>query len=605
MTILGCALPGSTRNERASSFSASLHRDGSRYIRLVQPEGFSIITCIEMAQQRSSRKLQLNKGKACFNCRLRKVKCDGKKPICTPCARFLGGGMHDCEYTETGMAQSQVLEEQISIVESRIQELEKPKETRTTIGLHNPYQSTHRQGSSDSRFDGFYPGLRTSQPPPNLMLEVFSFADKIDDLNLNNFKLPSVDLFRTLLNGFLRHASQIGFFLSPKMFDSLSEGVSPGQIASPALLDAINLWGAHLSRSDTFPVSNLLSSALRSVASNLSNDRRPSIILQTIQAEMLLAQYFFRQARILEGKYHATAAVSLALSSGFHKIRSGDARNLVRPTIDSPPSAATPLEEGERINAFWTVLTLNNTWLAADGSPRDVSYAVVDTPWPLDIHTYLRDSRLLPLHSSATIETFLSNLPDHGISRIALHAKAAIVFEQASRLAARFTERVALRNPNTFTTEIGKLDGVIETLKQMLPPLEPDSGSQSLLLVIHSLVQVATIQLHNPFCLRHDLSRSRTVTAAMAIVELVGQTNLDDLGYIDAIVGTLWMAACQVFITEISRAQFSPDGTENMQKYNDGVETLLAAMSVFSRDCRLIELQLETAQRNYAAIRTR
>lgn len=32
--------------------------------------------------------------------------------------------------------------------------------------------------------------------------------------------------------------------------------------------------------------------------------------------------YFFRAGRFLEGKYHSTAAVSMALSSGMHKIRS-------------------------------------------------------------------------------------------------------------------------------------------------------------------------------------------------------------------------------------------------------------------------------------------
>jgi hypothetical protein len=70
----------------------------------------------------------------------------------------------------------------------------------------------------------------------------------------------------------------------------------------------------------------------------------------------------------------------------------------------------------------------------------------------------------------------------------------------------------------------------------MLPPVQPN-GAESLLLVIHTLAHVATIQLHNPFCLNSDGSRARAGSAAMAVVGLLRQTNLRNFGYIDAIVG--------------------------------------------------------------------
>ncbi|KAJ7266989.1 hypothetical protein B0H12DRAFT_1099064 [Mycena haematopus] len=499
-----------------------------------------------MDQQQTSRKSKLSKSQ---------LRCDGKKPTCTPCARFIGGSLHDCEYTETGPAQSQVLEEQISIIESRIRDLEKPSE-RTSVALLNPYYPSHL---GESSFDEFAAGPSTSISQRDLI------------------------------------------FLEPANVRRPLEWCFSQRNRMSALLDAVYLWGAHLSHSDIILVheASLLSDALRSAARGLSNSSCPNVIRQTIQAEMLLAQYFFRNARMLEGKYHTTIAVSIVLSSRFHKIRSAN----VHSSVDLMSLVANPLNEGESINAFWAVLTLNNTWLAADGSPRDVSYAVVDTPWPLDIHAYSEESGLLPSHCSATIESFLSNFPDSGTSLIALHAKAAIAFEQASQLAARSTETTTLQDPETFTAAFNTLDGVIETLKQTLPPLGKN-GSHSLLLVIHSLVQVAIIQLHNPFFFKHDLSRSRAISAAMTVVESVRQTNLRDFGYIDAIVGTLWMAACQVFITELSRPEYGSIGTENanMRKFHEAVETLLAAMSVFAGDCRMIELQLETAHRNYDAI---
>ncbi|KAJ6583108.1 Zn(2)-Cys(6) binuclear cluster domain-containing protein [Mycena vulgaris] len=548
-----------------------------------------------MDNETSFKKAQLNKGKACFNCRRRKVKCDAKKPICTPCVRFIGGGLHDCEYTEVGPAQSQVLEEQISIIESRIQELQQPKEFRTSVGLHNPY---HHRSSSTQKFDVFAPvgGSSHHNPGPSDSME----------------RPRSMSFFQALITVFMRYASQIGFFLSPHLFEALSSGAAPSQIASPALLDAIYLWGSHLSGSEKLSIyeSGFLSDALRSTAASLSKAYSASAIIQTIQAKVLLAQYFFRNARILEGKYHASAAVSISLSSGLHKIRSADVRDSARPTVDSLSPAANALEEGERINAFWSVLTLNNCWFAADGSPADVSHTAhgVDTPWPLEIGAYSEDSRLLPFQSSATIDNFLANFPDRGTSLPALHAKAGVVFEQAARLAARYTESAAHRSQSALDGEFGTLDGVIEAFKQALPRVDPKAKSnlnhdaQAQMLVVHTLAQAATIQLHNPFSLKSAMSRARAGASAMAIVALLRQTDVREFGHVDAIVGTLWTAACQVLTTELSRARYG-GGAYNVGQLCGAVETLLAAMSVFSRDCRLIELQLATAQQNYAAVR--
>ncbi|KAK7044968.1 Zn(2)-C6 fungal-type domain-containing protein [Favolaschia claudopus] len=524
-----------------------------------------------MDQQKSQSRRQLDKGQACYNCRRRKVRCDSVRPICGPCARFGGGALEDCEYTaESGIARSQVLEEQISIIESRIQQLEQPNENQASVGLHNPYQSS-------------YGSLALTNPQPQ--------AGPSGSRSQRNLlvKPRPPNFTRTLVDNFLRRASQIGFFLNPQMFNSISSRAALSQIVCPALIDAICLWGSHLSHSDALSsqTTTLLPEALRSAAMSLSNQRNPNTVIQTVQAEALLAQYFFRNARILEGKYHASTAVSIALSSGFHKIRSANTpSNAPQSLTGYPPTAE---EEGERINAFWAVLMLNNTWLAADGSPGDVSYAIVDTPWPLDIEMY-SPTHLQPSHSSSTVENFLTHVPDHATSLVALHAKAAIVFDQACRLATQFTETMNHTNqPNNHRAEYSRLHQVIESLKEVLPPISSSEvDSQSLLLVIYSFVHTATIQLNNPFRLHFDFSRSRAINAAIAIVDCMRQSNLPEFGYIDAIVGTLWMAASQVFMTELSQARYnSGSSRQNVQQFRQGVETILAAMSVFS-DCQMI-----------------
>jgi hypothetical protein len=107
-----------------------------------------------------------------------------------------------------------------------------------------------------------------------------------------------------------------------------------------------------------------------------------------IQASCLIARYFFHKVKILEGKYHMTTAMSLAISAGLHAIRSSE---LSSNTILPQPVDA--IEEGERINAFWAVLTLNYCWTAIDGSPSSVMLSAreglrIDAPWPEDMEAY-------------------------------------------------------------------------------------------------------------------------------------------------------------------------------------------------------------------------
>jgi hypothetical protein len=104
---------------------------------------------------------------------------------------------------------------------------------------------------------------------------------------------------------------------------------------------------------------------------------------------VLLAHYFLRNARALEGRYHTSAAVATALSAGLNLVR-GRSRP---PTAETLPPSSDAMEEGERIGAFWRVLTLNNCWAGVDGAPSNVTYGpnglTIDTPWPLEARDYV------------------------------------------------------------------------------------------------------------------------------------------------------------------------------------------------------------------------
>ncbi|KAJ6550167.1 hypothetical protein B0H19DRAFT_1265027 [Mycena capillaripes] len=419
--------------------------------------------------------------------------------------------------------------------------------------------------------------------------------------------VPLVEL--DALHDFLHHSSQFGFFLNVKKFwETVIDG--KGQRPTTVLLEVVYLWAIHLSDSDELreQVANYLSRACRTAVDSLSGTHKHNTILHSIQASVLLSHYFMRNTRFLEGKYHLSAAVSLILSSGMHRIRSADPHAVggpLGPAFRRLPPARDAIEESERINAFWTVLTMNNCWTTADGSPSNIAYteldARIDTPWPLDINSLGPNGEVLLESGIGTVTTFLANLPDSGISEAAFHAKGAILFHQASRLASQYRPNMNHDQANDFYRSFNSIDTVIEGLKSSLPTVHMHSTRTMLL--IHSLVHVATIQLHNPFVGEGDVSRFRVLDSARAIVTALAQVPVNEFVFIDPIMGTLLMATCQVFVTELGRARrHRPSNgiiSQGERALVDAIDTVLAVMNVFAPRCRLMESQLIAMRQIY------
>jgi hypothetical protein len=117
--------------------------------------------------------------------------------------------------------------------------------------------------------------------------------------------------------------------------------------------------------------------------------QHPHRVLHGIQAEVLLSLYYLTLGRPVEGIYHSSAAVSLAISAGLHLIQSSSqAHAQIQPAFGvletpvRPPAHAR--EAGERISAFWTAVIVNNYWVAAHGAPAAIAYhdTRIETPWP-------------------------------------------------------------------------------------------------------------------------------------------------------------------------------------------------------------------------------
>ena len=167
---------------------------------------------------------------------------------------------------------------------------------------------------------------------------------------------------------------------------------------SPALLSTVYLWGLHLSRSEALQghEPTFLSRALRQTSNGLTGSH-PQQVLHTLQAEILLAYYFLRNGRFLEGKYHSSAAASLVISSGLNEIRTSryasSSSNILGNRSPPLPPPRDAVDEGERINGFWTTLVLDKCWSVALSSPSNFTDSErlgtqIDTPWPLENSGY-------------------------------------------------------------------------------------------------------------------------------------------------------------------------------------------------------------------------
>ncbi|KAJ6585756.1 hypothetical protein B0H19DRAFT_1110697 [Mycena capillaripes] len=499
----------------------------------------------------------LQKGKACVNCRRRKIKCDGNKPMCGQCARY-STAFGDCEYTEDGPAHSHMLEEQISILQARIEELEKP--SRAGSSSSKKTSSSNRRSSLTSPIT---PSNTTGLGP---LLSYFylqqTSGTSVNEAAVNSMptELPYIVL-QALMHNFLHNATCFGFFLDAQAFhDAVTS--AEGKHLPPVLLNVMYLWGVHLSDDPRITAYEpaFLAHALRSTAGSLSGIH-PRTILHSMQASVLLAYYFIRNARFLEGKYHISAAVSIALSVGLHRIRAPEDTTGKRPQWEALPPAKDAVEEGERIGAFWSVINLNNCWASHDDAASNVSYGesglVIDTPWPLEAPDYVERPHLLPHPSSGTVAKFMADVPDDATSESALYGKAGILYEEATRFGVRYrSSSVSLEDP-----EFRLLDRKIVAFTPTLPPIQSKK-----MLVVHTLCHGAVMRLHNPLVKDHVESRTKTLMAARAIVNILSKTDLPKVGIIDPVLAVSLFILGLISCSNLSSHCGRPPALSSLQR---------------------------------------
>ncbi|KAF9006114.1 hypothetical protein BDQ17DRAFT_1540719 [Cyathus striatus] len=558
-----------------------------------------------------------------------KIKCDGVKPVCGPCRKHPKDD--DCEYADgPSRSRTKILEDTVSRLEARLHELEHPESSTPSVTLHDPYGHYHEvqrlskspplyipDANQFAPLSPFSPTSTSSSLPSGRHWHNFAALEAMTEptgssgsstTSPHQFSSspflgaeePSPLLVKNLLDKFLPHATEFGFFLHIPTFRTsviLDAPFGDHLRPSPALLSAVYVWGVHFSRSEALLLQEqaFVNRALQHASTDLIGSH-PMRILHTLQAEILLAFYFFRTGRFLEAKCHTGTAVSLALGVQLHKIRSSNftTASTIGLMSDVPVSLHPPrdnIEEGERINGFWAVVTLHKfitTSLEPSSSVCGALEALgthIDTPWPLDVENYVEGLLNPELRGNATV---------------------------AAYLAGQWTPNMQQREFQAFAAAFQSVNRLIDAFRLQLPSLpqfEASDPSIRKVLMMHALADVATIKLHSLFAYADSSSKQRCLSAAKNMISF-GGLNLQEVGYVNPIMGTLWMNACHVFIDEISRVRLlnapwnstpntpATDEEELMENLQSG----MAALSLFSEDSSLMHYQLTKVQEAFSAI---
>ncbi|KAJ7624489.1 Zn(2)-Cys(6) binuclear cluster domain-containing protein [Roridomyces roridus] len=541
----------------------------------------------------------LKRGQACYNCRRRKMvrstvqhgqlvkvnqpsnqqKCDGVHPVCGQCAR--ANRPDDCEYVgEYAQARVQILQENIARVEQRIYELEHPTEVPpvTTVQLHKPYAPAKPLYSPENDI------FRTRSEPP-------------------------IDMLQTLLDRFLPYASDFGFFIHVPSFRRSAVKKYPlghDKRPAPSLLFAACLWGLRFSPPALQVHEPSCLARTLSLASTDLASSHPYKALHTLQAEILLAHYFFSSGRFVEGKYHTAAAVALALSSSLHSIRSA---NVNAPSVGMIPPPRDAVEEGERIHACWMTVILDNLWATAlkQEPARDLRNesrsSSFDTPWPLELHDYEQGKMHPSARYSQTVQTFLTGPPEtHRMSTMTGLAKGSLLWQQADKLARSWNPVMPPTQVPIFQATFYALDVHIESFRTALGSPgtvpNPTPAMTRALIVAHSIGHAATIQLHSIAAVNAVMdSRRKRLSSARAVLEIVAETAPRQgtvNAYINPVMGTVWMIACQAVMDEIP--QLKVRSPQESMVLTSLLARAVSAMAVFVETCPLLKYQISRIQ---------
>ncbi|KAJ7358128.1 hypothetical protein DFH08DRAFT_439430, partial [Mycena albidolilacea] len=481
--------------------------------------------------------------KACLNCRRRKIGCDGERPTCRRCRLHPPRSLNPCTYSHApvGGTVSPQLEESMEAMQNRIYELEHQLEL---LNGQDPSKVFLEEPYSNQQFQGLVPESDTWDN----RMQLGGIPSPIEE---------PPELTGTLLDLFLHHFSRHPFFfLDPTQFQKTA--VLP-DLLPRSLLVAVALWATHVSENplaeSVYSEEELLARTVHHVARDIAaGDALPQRMLHMIQTEVLLSLYYLDYGRLLEANYHRAGATSLVFISGLHQL-GASSQNLVVQGENIPIQMGASLRM-EMINAFWSVLLINNYCVAASNTPSSMPYdAPITTPWPTHFPNVALSSVLFPDEDGVA-----------GHSPLTLLTKASIHLERTMSFTAR-NSCPGLPLPSDFCA----IETRLECFRNRLPPVDIGHPTDQISLLTHAFVNGAILCLHSPYINVYAEARSKCLTAASCVTVRLADARLAEWEIVDPILGPLLGAVADVLIASLTHV---PQASADLQAILSAMQTL-------------------------------
>ncbi|KAF8828453.1 hypothetical protein HHX47_DHR3000369 [Lentinula edodes] len=412
----------------------------------------------------------------------------------------------------------------------------------------------------------------------SLLLGILSNRSIVGNLIQSIF---SLDVDYSSIDSFISRCATLAFFLNLETFRSsalLPLPLGDPQRPSPALLACVYLWGLRISSSPWKSAKGtaFLRRARRFIALEGVGAQNRTQVMHLIQAKILLIIYLVHGGQFLEAEFHGNGAISLVLSYGLHKINPTSDGVYDDPEGRLPPCTG-PVDQAERINAFWSVFYIQRLLAVIVGSPSNSfgsldSYLEIRTPLPMNTQNCgLEDTaRTLYdfLHDTAPQRPETSSLGIYSKSAILLH-RAAYLHKQidtGSSLIRGFTLEFLMSHipgdRHKISEECSRLEQIVLNFYSSLPeisyikelearssPFPPFISSEKLSLM-YAAVGCACVNIQSIFSsfgVVHE-ARKRLVDASRNVYASLELTYPGS----HPLAGTLSRLTCEAIVRELN-----------------------------------------------------
>ncbi|KAK6966981.1 hypothetical protein R3P38DRAFT_2589961 [Favolaschia claudopus] len=229
--------------------------------------------------------------------------------------------------------------------------------------------------------------------------------------------------------------------------------------------------------------------------------------------------------------------------------------------------AQDSVEEGERVQCFWAVVSLQ-TSINLASQPDSQSMGLnsclleclgreIDTPWPMQIVEYelMEGYRSADNYEGETIQRFMMKEPS-GEPYPVGHVQATVLLHHSMRFSKKWASDIQLTESsssmNTYTSLSTRIAHCV--CYHTLPPVYPSCTPE--LILTHCLIAAASLSLHRPFVAFDPAAQTKCLAAARATIQSLHLPISPETAFaVTPVLGTICASACNALLDELERTR--------------------------------------------------